>query len=214
MRALGPLFVLLCALSACASSTTRSRAIVAIDPAPATPGWRDTADPADAAALDSLPALWSEALTAPAKRGQRAAAMGDAALLDPKAALDHPALPPGSYTCRVVRVERGRTRGFPPQFCFVGGEADGRLSFNKQTGSDLPNGWLYADENDRYVFLGAQQRKPGDNSIAYGTDRSRDVAGVVERVGSFRWRLVVPRSKPKALWIYELTPVPAERQPG
>ena len=113
-----------------------------------------------------------------------------------------------------MRIERGRARGFPSQFCFVGGEADGRLSFNKQTGSDLPNGWLYADDSDRYIFLGAQQHKPGENSLAYGTDRARDIAGVVERVGPFKWRLVVPKTNAKSLWVYELTPVPTAQQPG
>ena len=113
-----------------------------------------------------------------------------------------------------MQVAAGRARAFPEQFCFVGGEADGRLSFNKQTGSDLPNGWLYPDEKDRYIFLGAQQRKPGDNSIPYGAERSRDLAGVIERVGPFRWRLVMPRTTPRALWVYELTPVPAAQQPG
>lgn len=213
MRPSAPLILLLCALNACTPATTGLHATVTVEPAPVGPAWRNAADPADAAALDSLPALWAEALGAAARRPVKAAA-GDAALLDPKGALDHPALPPGSYNCRVVRIERGRTQSFPPKFCFIGGEADGRLSFNKQTGSDLPNGWLYADDHDRYIFLGAQQRRPGDNSLAYGTERARDIAGVIERIGPFKWRLVVPRADPKALWLYELTPVPTEHQPG
>jgi hypothetical protein len=133
-------------------------------------------------------------------------------LLQPGAALDHPALSPGSYMCRAVRVERARLRSFPSQFCFVRGEAGGRLSFNKQTGTDLPNGWLYADGDTRSVFLGAQQRRAGENSLGYGTDRAADRVGVIERIGPFRWRLVMPR--PNELWIYELTPVPAEQQPS
>src|SRR3546814_14937312 len=67
------------------------------------------------------------------------------------------------------------------------------LSFTKQSGSDLPAGYLYADGERRYVFLGARQDAPGDVSLGYGVDPERDVAGVVERVGPFRWRLVAPR---------------------
>jgi len=214
MRPIAPLLVLICTLSACASTTTRLPAVasVTVETPPLSQAWRDAADPADTAALDSLPASWTEALGN--GRGAAKVAAAEAALLDPKGKLDHAALPPGSYNCRVVRIERGRSRGFPTQFCFVNGEADGRLNFNKQTGTDLPSGWLYADENDRYIFLGAQQRRPGDNSLAYGSDRSRDIAGVVERIGPFKWRLVVPRASPKALWVYELTPVPTAQQPG
>jgi hypothetical protein len=178
-----------------------------MEPAPAGEAWRDAAEPADVAAIDALPTLWGEAL-----RGVKVGA--EAELLDPVGALEHPALPPGSYHCRVVRVERGRTQGFPSQFCFVRGESDGRLSFNKQTGSDLPNGWLFADAGPRYVFLGAQQRRPGENSLAYGAERARDIAGVVERVGAFKWRLVVPRTSPRGVWVYELTPVATAQQPG
>ena len=108
---------------------------------------------------------------------------------------------------------RDRVRAFPAYFCYVHAEDKG-LSFAKQTGSDLPSGYLYADGDKRYVFLGARQRRPGDVSLGYGVDAGRDVVGVVERVGAFRWRLVVPRDGGDALDVYELTPVPADRQPS
>src|SRR3546814_9253606 len=107
-------------------------------------------------------------------------------LLEADAALDHPALPPVSYWCRVVRLGKiaGRNliESFAPKFCYIRDEEKG-LSFTKQSGSDLPAGYLYADGERRYVFLGARQDAPGDVSLGYGVDPDRDVAGVVERVG-------------------------------
>ena len=219
MRPAGLLIPLACAISACAmqpAARPRATAVMAELPA-AEAAWRDALKPEDSATIDALPGAW---LAARAKvvRANRTAMNRENGLVEPAAALDHPALPPGSYNCRVIRVGgtagRGGYRVFPEQFCFVRGEPDGKLSFNKQTGSDLPNGWLYPDGDKRYVFLGAQQLKPGQTSLAYGTDRSRDIVGVVERVGPFQWRLVIPRKAPDGLWIYELTPVPNDRQPG
>jgi len=199
------------------TATPRPEASVAIEtPSPTEQAWRATIAPADAALLDNLPAVWSTVLGA-AKRRSGAAIAAEGALLDADAALDHPELSPGSYRCRVVRIGKsaGRRRfvSFPPRFCYVRGEATG-LSFAKQTGSDLPSGYLYADGKRRYVFLGARQDAPGDVSRAYGADADRDVAGVVERVGAFRWRLVAPRDGGDAIDIYELTPVPADQQPS
>jgi hypothetical protein len=152
-----------------------------------------------------------------AKKRSAAEVDAEGALLEADAALEHPELPPGSYWCRVVRIGkiagRNRIRSFPPRFCYVSDEEKG-LSFTKQTGSDLPAGYLYADGDRRYVFLGARQEEPGDVSLGYGIDPDRDVAGVVERVGAFRWRLVAPREHGKGIDIYELTPVPADQQPS
>lgn len=165
--------------------------------------------PADQAKIDALPAIWQAAWGKSPGRARS----GEGALLEPAAALDHPELSPGSYNCRVIRVGRRagprRMRSFPTHFCHVG-TANGELNFTKQTGSDLPAGHLYKTEK-RYTFVGALQRAEGDNSLVYGADQARDVAGVVERVGPFRWRMVVPMGE-QDLDILELTPVPVERQ--
>jgi hypothetical protein len=106
-----------------------------------------------------------------------------------------------------------RIRVMPPFFCYIRGESDNLLTFAKQTGTDLPGGWLYPDDDKRYVFLGARQRRSGDTSLAYGADRVRDVIGVAERIGSFRWRLEIRGPARDGLDVYELTPVPTENQP-
>ena len=125
------------------------------------------------------------------------------------------ALPPGSYRCRTVHLRTGKrgatVRATPPGFCYVSGEEQS-LGFSKQTGADIAAGYFYPD-GKRYVFLGARQRRAGDNSFAYGADRTRDLVGVAERFANFRWRLAVPGPREGDIDVYELTPVPAEQQP-
>ncbi|MFS0771607.1 DUF4893 domain-containing protein [Sphingomonas sp. 1P08PE] len=172
------------------------------------PAWRRTIGMADAQRIEALPAGWAAAWAQAGRRGTRSLkAEGD--LLKPDAALNHPALPPGSYKCRSITMNRAGVRKSPPFFCYVGSESGERVSFTKQTGTALPGGWLYPDEDQRYVFLGARQKRAGDTSLGYGEDQARDLVGVVERVGPFRWRLVLPGSE---FQVYELTPVPVEQQ--
>ncbi|RHW18307.1 DUF4893 domain-containing protein [Sphingomonas gilva] len=180
-------------------------------------GWRALIAHDDSERLQNLDGIWQEA-RAVAMRRSKSALAGEADLLAADAALDHPALPPGSYNCRLVSIGQKTRRGpavraYRPFFCYVRSEGADALSFTKQTGTDLPGGWLHPDGDRRYVFLGAKQLKPGDNSLGYGSDSDRDLAGVVERVAPFRWRLVVPwRNGKPGLDVYELTPVPAEQQ--
>lgn len=204
------------ALSLAACASTRPGVSVASVEQVAQPGWRGTMSAEDAARLEALPATWA-AVRGQAERRSKALWVAQAELVA-DTALDYPALSPGSYNCRLVSLGQKAARGpavraFKPFFCYVRGEGAGGLSFTKQTGTDLPGGWLHPDGDRRYVFLGAQQRKPGDNSLGYGAESDRDLAGVVERVAPFRWRLVVPwRGGKPGLDVYELTPVPAELQ--
>jgi len=216
MRRLVLFAALLGALGGCATTPKPVASVQLETLSPSEQAWRETITPADARLIETLPSIWATALGT-AKQRTIPAIADEGALLQPDAALDHPELPPGSYRCRVVRIGKTagsrRVRSFPPYFCYVGAE-ENKLSFAKQTGSDLPSGYLYADGGKRYVFLGARQRKPGDVSLGYGVDQGRDLAGVVERVAAFRWRLVVPRDGGEAIDIYELTPVPTDQQPS
>jgi hypothetical protein len=199
--------MLLPMLAACSGhdARLRSAATVMMEPQPA---WRTAITEPDAERIAALPGGWKAAWAAAGRNGARLMTReGD--LMRADAALDHPALPPGSYRCRAITVARGVVRRSPAFFCYVGGEAGERVSFTKQTGSALPGGWLYRDDDRRYVFLGARQRRAGDVSLGYGADGARDLVGVVERVGAFRWRLVLPGPE---FTVYELTPVPVEQQ--
>ncbi|WP_326525614.1 DUF4893 domain-containing protein [Sphingomonas sp.] len=210
-RAFLAAFLLAPMMAGCAAQTGRGGgASVTVEPVEA---WREAADAGDAERIDELPAAWARAIQRIPVRS-RSAVTAEGALLTPDAALDHPELSPGSYSCRVLRLEANRLRSFPANFCYVQSGEGNVLTLAKQTGSELPAGLLYPSADRRYVFLGARQQKPGETALTYGADRERDVAGVVERVGSFRWRLVLPERDGRRLDVLELTPVPVERQPG
>lgn len=176
-------------------------ALVGCQPSPPSPpsaapvlpvgeNWRAIVSPADADRLARLDAAWE---------GVRAAG---APALDRNAAQPWPAPSPGSYRCRVWRVQEGSApRRFPVQFCHVGVEG-ALLSFAKQTGDERWAGYFYVDGEQRMIFLGAS----GDGG--YGRDAARDVAGAVERVGPLRFRIVMPWPRGGgALDILELVPV-------
>ena len=67
------------------------------------------------------------------------------------------------------------------------------MSFAKLTGSQRPIGmFLPFPGQQRMVFLGTLQLGDEQRALQYGRDRERDMAGVVERIGDNRWRLVLP----------------------
>lgn len=203
------------ALAGCAVRTPPPALAAVAAPEPAAtpdPAWRQAIAPHDNARLDGLASDWARL------HGRLRAATRSAqgAVLDPQAGLANAELPPGSYRCRTLHL-RGGPRGASvlataPGFCFVSGE-DGSLGFSKQTGTDIAAGYFYPD-GKRYVFLGARQLRPGENSFAYGADPARDLVGVAERFANFRWRLAVPGKRTGDVDVYELTPVPAEQQPA
>ncbi|MDB5709418.1 MAG: hypothetical protein JWL96_1488 [Sphingomonas bacterium] len=191
------------ALSGCAATQPRARPMGIVEkPVSA---WRDTIKLPDAAIVDAMPARWAAARARVGKAAARAITAQGVLLGGP--ALDHPAPSPGPYRCRLVRLGAGGVRSFPAATCFIGGDPGDMLSFTKATGSDAPGGWLYPDDvTTRYVFLGARQLRPGTASLAYGKDATRNLAGVVERIGTFRWRLVIPGAA-DTLDVYDLTPL-------
>lgn len=206
----------LCGFLAACASTPRNAIVTVEQPVIGDAAeWRTTAQPRDAGRLDALAAIWSTARSR-AETGARGASKTDTALLDPAAGRSHATPTPGSYRCRLVKLGEaagGRgSRAFPPFFCYIRGEAEGRFSFTKQTGSELPGGWIYPDTDRRMVFLGVRQDASSPRMLRYGEDAARDLAGVVERIGPFRWRLVIPTSE-ASLSIYEITPVPFDGQP-
>ncbi len=208
LRAANLLALCLLPLAGCASVSAPPPApqpSVTVGSEPA--GWDTTAMPADRLRIDALPTIWAKA-RAGVPRRLAAKLEQEGALVDPAAALEAPALPPGPYHCRLVRFGgRAGFASYAPDFCYV--EVDGEnIAFTKQTGTNLPVGWLFPDTDRRQVFLGSF-KQPGKRSApAYGKDPMRDVAGVVERVAPFRWRLVLTQAgKGATLDIYELVPV-------
>ena len=175
--------------------------------------WRRTASTEDMERLGRIPSAWSGSLAAARAAGFARRIAAEGPLLEPAAALPRPAPTPGVYMCRLIRLGTS-ARGTPafavvrPTFCFVGVSGN-QLSITKPEGSDRPAGYLWDDSNPaRMVFLGSLA--PGRGApAAYGDDRARDVAGIFERIGPFRFRLVIPaRDAPARLDIFELVPAP------
>lgn len=195
-------------------------ASVELLPADAIPtAWEEVITPADKDRLARTEQAWSEALAEARQAGFSADIAGEGPLLDPAAALPRPAPPPGPYMCRVVKLgipaaearRRGRAfAAYKPFNCYI--EAEGALlTIVKQSGSQRPAGRLWQDGESRLVFLGTMERDQEAAPPAYATDADRDLAGYVERVAPFRWRLAIPwPQQDSILDILELIPIPPE----
>lgn len=171
--------------------------------------WRKAATPADRKRLREWRTAWVAALgQARADRAGAAAIAADPELHAPDRALTRPLPPDGAYRCRTVKLGRRGDVGLPyvayPWFrCRV---FDGRLA--KIDGSQRIAGRFHPDTDARAVLLGTlvlgDERKP----IAYGRDGGRDMAGLVERIGPARWRVVFPYPAYESLLdLLELQPI-------
>ena len=203
-------------LSAAAGCTTPKpadgpRPVISAEPDRKADIWKGVATDADESRIDRVGLAWQSALADARRRDPRG-------VDQPRSALPRPAPTPGSYYCRQIKL--GSTTGkspaiekFKPFFCYVEVE-DNLLTIVKQTGSQRPAGRLWEDDMpDRLIFLGSLALGNEDQPLAYGQDPKRDMAGVLERIGPFRWRLVIPWPQSTSkLDVFELTPV--ERQPG
>lgn len=174
--------------------------------------WLRLASPKDIDRIRRLEAAWNEALGEARAARFLTALEAEGELLDPEAALPWPAPSPGPYRCRVVKLgttgDAPAFRTFKPFFCHV--QPDGELlNIVKQTGTQRPAGWLYPSENaNQMVFLGTLALGTEDEALPYGADPTRDMAGVLERIGPFRYRLVIPWPQlDSKLDVIELVPV-------
>ena len=179
--------------------------------------WIGIASAADRGRIANISGAWAAGLN-DARRGFGTALREEGALLRQDAALARPAPTPGSYSCRMVSLGAGRKgkpafERFKPFFCYV--EVEGALlTIVKQTGSSRPAGRLWEDDNPRrMIFLGSLALGSEEEVRAYGDDPRRDMAGIFERIGPFRWRLVIPWPQDGAkLQVFELTPVADQPQ--
>jgi hypothetical protein len=213
--------VALAALSACATKPGLATGVhpsVEVGPPPKSDAWKAVATDADEDRLARLGLAWQEAL-AEAKKSDPAEVRKEAKLLMPRAALPRPDPTPGSYNCRLIKLGKATAKGkafesFKPFFCYVEIEGD-LLTIVKQTGSQRPAGRLWEDDDaNRLIFLGSLALGDEDQPLAYGDDPKRDMAGVLERIAPFKWRLVIPWPQSTSkLDVFELTPVDFDQQP-
>ena len=209
--------VLILAFAAGACQTSQVETVV--EPAVAVaeaPRWSSIASSDDIERLDRLPAAWQEALIEARSAGFSRRLEVEGRLLDPDGALDWAAPSPGAYRCRLIRFARDGRRvraltAFPHHFCHVG--ADGESLFlTKESGSERPIGYLWSDEDPRrLIFLGSIVSNDEESPPPYGADPETNVAGAFERVGSLRFRLVIPRFRDGLMLdVFELTPAPVQ----
>lgn len=180
--------------------------------------WKSVATAEDQDRVARLGLAWQEAL-ADAKKTNAADVRKEGSLLLPRGGLPRPSPTPGSYNCRLIKLGsvNGKSKpfeSFKPFFCYVEVEDD-LLTIVKQTGSQRPAGRLWEDDDPtRLVFLGSLALGNEDQPLAYGDDPKRNMAGVLERIGAFRWRLVIPWPQSTSkLDVFELTPVDFSQQP-
>jgi hypothetical protein len=201
-------------LASCAAVRDREGATAATAVAPVPPpqpAWRGALKPADLDRLSRLNAAWEEALAVARSAGATRRFRAEGELLSPLAALPRASLPPGSYRCRLIRIGasrrgRGAYTALGPYFCFVGAEGT-NLSFVQQTGPDRPWGSLYDDGEKRQILIGSRSRGAEKQLPTYGDRPERDIVGVAERVGNFRYRIVMPWPQSGALLeVMELVP--------
>jgi hypothetical protein len=173
-------------------------------------GWRRIASTQDQARLDRVAAAWAEALSTARDAGFVREIAEEGALLQPDA-LARGVPSPGPYRCRIVRLgAAGRGPAyvsFTPYFCHITVEGE-QLGLTKQTGSERPAGYLWDDGPDRMIFVGAAALGNEAAPPAYGENADRDLVGILERVGTFRYRVVMPRPRAVAMLdVLEMVPV-------
>lgn len=213
--------IALALLAACATKPALPPGVtpsVEVGPPLKSEAWKAVATDADEDRIARLGLAWQEAL-AEAKKTNPGDVAKEEKLLLPRAALPRPAPTPGSYNCRMIALGKATPKGkayesFKPFFCYVQVEDD-QLTIVKQTGSQRPAGRLWDDDDaNRMVFLGSLALGDEEAPLAYGDNPKRNMAGVLERIAPFKWRLVIPWPQSNAkLNVFELTPVDFANQP-
>lgn len=183
----------------------------AADAPPETGTWRATATDQDQERIRNWYKSWQAALADARAKGFGADIDREGVLLQPMAALPNPHLPAGDYRCRTVKVgTQGRSGlsyvGYGWFRCRVAPE-QGLSSLTKLSGSQRPVGLIFPDNLKRQVFLGTLELGDEKMAVNYGSDRMRDMAGLVERIGDNRWRIVLPAPAYESLLdVIELVP--------
>ena len=202
------------------SAVTGSLALAACQTVPSMPPsaadtpdagtWRATATEQDRGRIRNWYKSWEMALADARARGYGADLDREGVVLQPMAALPNPHLPAGDYRCRTIKVgAQTGTLGFIAYDwfrCRVSAE-QGLASLTKLTGSQRPVGLIFPDNLKRQIFLGTLELGDETVPVNYGSDRMRDMAGLIERIGDNRWRLVLPAPAYESLLdVIELVP--------
>jgi hypothetical protein len=193
-------------LSSCSTPGTGPEEAV-----PRADAWRSVATEADRERVREWRTAWLRALARARAAGHGPAIAAEGVLLQPDAAQDTVAPPAGDYRCRTIKIgAKGEGMleyvAYPAFRCRIGG-GEGVLDFAKLNGSQRPIGRLFPENERRMIFLGTLQLGDEVGTLRYGHDAERAMAGVLERVGERRWRLVFPAPHFESILdVIELTP--------
>lgn len=200
-------------LGGCTTTTAHvdaPRPVVEVDEQPL---WYSVASQEDIQRIERVDLAWQQALEEARSKGFVKAIENEGDLLDPAAGLPRAAPAPGPYRCRTIKLGTQNGRGDPfnaykPFACYVEVENE-LLTIVKQTGSQRPAGRLYPEKaDDRMIFLGTLALGTEEAPLPYGERADRDMAGIIQRTGPFRYRLVVPWPRVESkLDVIELVPV-------
>lgn len=159
--------------------------------------WRQVATEDDRRRIREWRSAFVEALEEARGSGHGAEIDREGALLEPDSAIRGATLPQGEFRCRTIKLGSQSEGGldyiaYPWFRCRVAPGADGSIRFTKTSGSQRPIGRLFAEHDTRQIFLGTMQLGDERGVLGYGRDRQRNLAGIVERIGERRWRILFP----------------------
>lgn len=182
-------------------------------PTAAKPGpadWRRVVTRADFARIHDWRDAFIKALNAATLGGAAGKIAAEGSLLQPDGAIEGADLPGGRYRCRTIKLgSQGNGPTFvayPPFECIVADEGE-VSSFAKLQGSQRPVGLVFDADTRRKIFLGTLMLGDEKTALEYGRDAERDMAGVIERIGPRRWRLILPYPRfESVLDVIELVP--------
>ncbi len=130
--------------------------------------------------------------------GNGASIAREGALLDPDSGRDSAAPPTGSYQCRVIKLGKNGVHmlpyiAYPSRPCVIQDEGGvSSFSFRSGNGAQRPNGLIFSGDDRKRVFLGTMMLSDERRVIDYGRDQTRNMAGLIDRIGDNRWRLILP----------------------
>jgi hypothetical protein len=159
--------------------------------------WRQVATEDDRRRIREWRSAFVEALGEARGSGHGNEIAGEGELLEPDSAIPGATLPQGEFRCRTIKLGSQGQGGldfvaYPWFRCRVAPGADGFVHFTKLDGSQRPVGRLYAEHDRRQIFLGTLELGDERKALRYGRDRLRNMAGIVERIGERRWRILLP----------------------
>jgi len=158
--------------------------------------WRQLVTDDDRLRLRDWRSSFITALAAARRAGNGLAIDRQGEMLEPDAAIEGDHLVVGSYHCRVLKLGGQSSvypsyAALPPVPCAATVEG-ALLRFSVLKGAQRPTGIIYPDSREHDVFLGVMVLRDEPLPLNYGRDRTRNMAGRLERVGSKTWRLVLP----------------------